>query len=148
MEISIGTGPHGHRWAWTEGLSAYNQQDFAVPMPWEEGNWRDEQIRRLLEFLESYMQVQPKRIHADETMRYGWTSLYFRATQHEDGEVRASRLIVCEVAEPLRDVEPQNVDGGRRSARHPTQDASGVRCISPRHKRSGPSAPLDVRNSL
>lgn len=116
MNVEFGPDSSGNQWAWTQGLNAYQQQDFAVPLAWEEvGGWRDIQIRRLLEFIASYVEGQPKRIRANETMRYGWTSLTFRPAGSNDAALAQDRLVVREIAEPLSDSEPKYVDGAERT---------------------------------
>ena len=84
MQIRVGRGPQGGRWAWTEGLGEYDQQDFALPMTWHEGDWRDKQARKVLDFISNYVQTHPKRILAEQTMRYGWTTLTFRPSAPDE----------------------------------------------------------------
>ena len=73
--FKVGPAPNGCRWARTEGLAAYGQHEMALPLTWNEGNWRDDQAKTLLSFIGSYIYIQPQRISPSETMRYGWSSL-------------------------------------------------------------------------
>lgn len=111
MRIRVGLGPDGRRWAWTEGLDEYEQQDFALPMTWHEGDWRDKQAHKVLEFISAYVESHPRHIVAEQTMRYGWTTLTFRESRAEESPDGRPRLVICEIAEPLRDTLAEYVDG-------------------------------------
>lgn len=128
MQIRVGRGPQGGRWAWTEGLGEYDQQDFALPMTWHEGDWRDKQARKVLDFISNYVQTHPKRILAEQTMRYGWTTLTFRPSAPDESPDGRPRLVIREIAEPLRDTLAEYVDGVERVLRlHMHQGYAAVR---------------------
>lgn len=114
MEIRAGLAPDGRRWAWTEGLGEYDQQDFALPMTWHAGDWRDKHVHKVLDFIGNYVQTHPKRILAEQTMRYGWTTLTFRESAPDESPDGRLRLVIREIAEPLRDTLAEYVDGVER----------------------------------
>lgn len=70
----------------------------------------------VLGFIASYVTVQPLRIKAQESMRYGWTSLYFRLPTQDDPAFTQDTLIIQELLDPLSDVEPSFADGVERAA--------------------------------
>lgn len=115
MRVVFGPGTDTMRWAWTDGLRAYGQTEMAVPVTWDHGNWRDEQVRELLEGFGAYLRQQPKRIVAGEHMQHFWTVLRFRASSPSDLGLPPDLLVVQELAEPLRDVEPTYTDGAQRA---------------------------------
>lgn len=114
MRVMLGVEGE-QRWAWTEGLTRLGQRDMAVPLAWQEGDWRDRQITRLLTFIGDYVSGQPKRILAGQTMRYGWTGLRFRESTLNDGDRNLERLIIQEIAEPMQASEPNYVDGAMQA---------------------------------
>jgi hypothetical protein len=93
----------------------YNQAEIAVPVTWDHGNWRDDQVRELLEGFGEYVRQQPKRIVAGEHMQHFWTVLRFRASERTDIGLPSGMLVVQELAEPLLDVAPTYSDGGQRA---------------------------------
>jgi hypothetical protein len=113
--IVFGPGTDTMRWAWTEGLRDYGQAEIAVPITWDHGNWRDDQVRDLLEGFDTYVRTQPKRISADQHMQHFWTVLRFRASTPADIGLRPGMLVVQELADPLHDVEPNYTDGAQRA---------------------------------
>lgn len=115
MRVVFEAGTDTMRWAWTEGLRAYDQTEIAVPITWDHGNWRDDQVRELLEGFGDYIQQQPKRIVAGEHMQYFWTMLRFRTSTRTDIGLPSSLLVVQELADPLRDVSPAYTDGAQRA---------------------------------
>jgi hypothetical protein len=115
MGIQFVLGSEGRRWALSDGLATLGQREMAIPLGWPDGNWRDRQVERLMNFLAGYVESQSRRILPGETMRYGWTTLRFRDTVAEDGIQVVGRLIAQELAEPLRDVEAMYVDGAGKA---------------------------------
>jgi hypothetical protein len=115
MRVVFAPGTDIMRWAWTEGLHAYDQAEIAVPITWDHGNWRDDQVSELLEGFGAYIRQQPKRIVAGEHMQHFWTVLRFRASVHTDTGLPSGMLVVQELAEPLRDVESTYTDGAQRA---------------------------------
>jgi hypothetical protein len=110
MQIRMSAGAGLPRLAWTEGLEALGQQELVVTLPWPEGDVRDEQIKRLLQFIEVYISGQPKLILAGQTMEYGWTLLHFVTD-----EQRVGRLIIEELRDPYTFGEPEYVPGVTRA---------------------------------
>jgi hypothetical protein len=115
MRVVFGPGTDTMRWAWSEGLRAHDQQEIAVPITWDHGNWRDDQVRDFLEGFDAYVREPPKRIVAGDHMRHFWTVLRFRASDHNDIGVPTGMLVVQELADPLRDVAPSYTDGAQRA---------------------------------
>src|SRR5260221_5835750 len=115
MRVVFAPGTDIMRWAWTQGLRTYDQAEIAVPITWDHGNWRDDQIRELLEGFGEYTRQQPKRIVAGEHMQHFWTELRFRASVRTDIGLPSSMLVVQELAEPLRDVAPTYTDGAQQA---------------------------------
>lgn len=109
MEIRMSRDAGQPRWAWTEGLGALGQQEVATPLPWPEGDARDEQVMGLLRFLEGYVAGQPRGIVAGQTLRYGWALLRFVAD--EEGH----RLMLEEMRDPWRFGEAEYVPGVART---------------------------------
>ena len=115
MQVSFSTGTTTPRWAWTEGLHQFGQQEIAVCLFWPEQDPRDQEIRFLLTFLGSYIAEQPKRILGGQTMRYGWTMLRFVADEWNESGQGTDRLLVEELREPFHFHEPVYVPGASRA---------------------------------
>jgi len=111
MPIYFSTGMATPRWAWTEGLHQFAQQEIAVRLSWPEQDPRDQAIRYLLNFIGNYIAKQPKRILEGQTMRYGWTMLRFVADQQNESGLGTDRLLVEELREPFHAHEPVYVSG-------------------------------------
>ena len=91
MQIHFSEHQAGQRYAQTEGLQALGQQELAVPLFWQQGDQRDQQIIRLLKVIGQYISDQPKRITAGQTMQYGWSMLRFApGEQYSLGRKRCS----------------------------------------------------------
>lgn len=109
MQIRMSTGDALPRRAWTEGLEALGQQELGVTLPWPQGDARDEQVMRLLRFIEGYVSSQPRRIMAGQTMKYGWSTLRFVADEQEN------RLLIEELSNPHTSGESAYVPGASRA---------------------------------
>jgi hypothetical protein len=115
MPIKFSTGTTMPRWAWTEGLHQFGQQEIAVRLSWPEPDPRDQEIHLLLTFIETYIAHQPKRILGGQTMRYGWTMLRFVADERNESSLGTNRLLVEELREPFHWHEPVYVPGANRA---------------------------------
>lgn len=116
LEILTEEDKDGLPWIVTQGLREYGQQEVSFPIPWSDHSWRNQAQMNVLSFIASYVTVQPLHIKAQESMRYGWTSLYFRLPTHDDPAFTQDTLIIQELHDPLFDVEPSFVDGVERAA--------------------------------
>lgn len=116
MKITTEEDKDGLPWVVTQGLREYGQQEVSLPIPWSDHNWRNQAQIDVLNFIASYVTVQPLRIKAQETMRYGWTSLHFRLPTQDDPAFTQDTLIIQELRDPFYDVEPHFIDGIERAA--------------------------------
>lgn len=115
MPIYFSTGTTTPRWAWTEGLYQFGQQEIAVRLLWAEHDPRDLEIRFLLHFLGGYIAEQPKQILGGQTMRYGLTMLRFVADERNESGQGTDRLLVEELCEPFHLHESVYVPGASRA---------------------------------
>ena len=68
-------------------------------------------LRALLTFIGGYLERQPRRIIAGQTMYYGWAQLRFRESYQSDDGLGAGKLVIQETQEPLHDTSTTFVDG-------------------------------------
>jgi hypothetical protein len=115
MPIYFSTGTTTPRWAWTEGLHQFGQQEIAVRLAWPEQDPRDQGIRFLLNFLGNSIAEQPKRILGGQTLRYGLTMLRFVADERNESGLGTDRLLVEELRDPFHAHEPIYVPGASRA---------------------------------
>jgi len=115
MHVHFSDPATSPRWAWTGGLAALGQQEFAVPLAWPEPDERDVIVERMLHFIGHYVMQQPRRIIAGETFTYGWTMLRMRVG--DAGTPGANRLVIQEWTTPLRGGAHEYADGIARAVR-------------------------------
>jgi hypothetical protein len=101
MSVRFETTNGASRWALTEGVAALGQAEIAVPINWTEDEGRDQQVVRLLMFIEAYINQQSRRILAGEVLTYGWTTLQFRHEGEIPDSAENERLIVHELHDSL-----------------------------------------------
>ncbi|GCE21699.1 immunity protein Imm33 domain-containing protein [Dictyobacter kobayashii] len=108
MRIHFSARDAAPRWAVTEGLQALGQQEIRVPLFWSRGDLRDRQVADLLNVIERYIAAQSKRIVANQTLQYGWTTLRFVAANAVEG---ADELQAEELRQPFEHGDPHYVPG-------------------------------------
>jgi hypothetical protein len=111
MQIHIRHTENHERWVWTEGLGTQGQQDVAVMVPWPEHDPRDLLLTHLLDFLEQYLNSQPKRILPGQTLRYGWMLLYFVSDDQNRSGAGPDVLLIEELEHPFSPEVPSYVPG-------------------------------------
>ncbi len=92
MQIRLETRGDGLQRLVTQGLNEFKQQEFALELL---GDVTENEGTQLLRYIGDYVASSRQQIMADETMRYGWSTLHF--TQDPGTDV----LVVEELAEPL-----------------------------------------------
>src|SRR5690242_14041625 len=111
MEIHVRDAEDQRRWVWTGGLQTLGQQEMAVMVAWPEHDPRDLLLTHLLEFLENYLNSQPKRILPGQTLRYGWTMLRFVSDKQNLSGAGSDALLIEEMQTPFSREEPSYVSG-------------------------------------
>lgn len=96
MHIYFHDAEDQQRWAYTEGLSALGQREIAVLVPWSDDDLRHRLLFNLLEFIESYIQGQPKRILPGQTFQYGWSLLRFVSDENSISGAGGDVLLIEE----------------------------------------------------
>jgi hypothetical protein len=92
MQIRLETRGDGLQRLVTQGLNEFNQQEFALELL---GDVTENEGNQVLRYIGDYVASSRQQIMADETMRYGWSTLHF--TQDAGTDI----LTVEELAEPL-----------------------------------------------
>ena len=92
MQIRLETRSDGLQRLVTQGLNEFKQQEFALELM---GDVTENEATQLLRHIGDYIASSRQQIMADETMRYGWSTLRF--TQDPGADL----LTVEELAEPL-----------------------------------------------
>ncbi|SRR5579884_2917593 len=111
MQIHFRDAENHWRWAWTEGLRTWGQEEIAVMFPQSDQDSHDLLITNLLKFIENYLISQATQILSGQTMRYGWTTLRFvRDEQNLSGEGTAI-LLIEEVEHPFSLEEASYIPG-------------------------------------
>lgn len=113
MQVYFSEDQTGQRYAQTEGLQTRGQQELAVPLFWQQGDQRDQQIIRLLKVIGQYIYDQPKRITAGQTMQYGWSMLRFVPDQQHG--LRQETLLIEELQRPFGHGDSRYVPGAAQA---------------------------------
>lgn len=117
MHVVLGREGESHRWAWTDGLAALGQLELLAPCLWPEGDWRDREVMRLVNFIGDYVRQQARPIAEAETLQYGWTTLRFRRLYRAPPRARdpdapiGDGLVIQELRAPLLESPPAYHDG-------------------------------------
>lgn len=159
MQVSF-TSNGAERGAWTEGMGELHpeQAELGIPMDWRPDERRDAGVETLLTFLADYVGRKGTPLRAEQTLRYGWTTL--RLDPADQPFHGSDLLVVQELAHPFGRDEPSFIDGVelatellavqqnaiRRShvvgtVEHPHRDDTAVVC---RHVSKEGGTPLSI----
>lgn len=96
MHIYFHNAEDQQRWICTEGLNVLGQRELAVLAPWSNDDLRHRLLLNLLEFIECYIQSQPKRILPGQTFQYGWSLLRFVSDEDNMSGAGSDTLLIEE----------------------------------------------------